>query len=345
MPNQIKSNYKAWEVKTQDFPETQILEEQIKFLIRFGILAPSGHNTQPWNFQLQTNVLKILICQERFLRENDIEGRQSYISMGALIENIVFAAHYYTMPYTLQLLPDQLSSKLIAIFKFDQTGKLPNHAGHLIHLIKERVSNRGKYLANLPEEAVLAELSKSNVEDIKISHLIGEAKNKLAKIMVAAQIQVMASKKFRSELSNYIKSNATNSHSGMPGFTLGIPAPVSFVADKLIKYFNLSRLSEKQDIKLLQTHTPCITVISTREDLPIDWINAGRALENFWLHCTKHGLACSPLAAAVQSPRHREDVQRLLNTDYYPQVIVRCGYPQNSVEHSPRYDLNSLIVK
>ncbi len=42
-------NYEAWDVQESDFPEKGT-EEQMEFLLRYAVLAPSGPNTQPWRF-------------------------------------------------------------------------------------------------------------------------------------------------------------------------------------------------------------------------------------------------------------------------------------------------------
>ena|SRR6056297_454819 len=38
------------------FPEHDPLAEQLAFLVRYAVLAPSGHNTQPWRFELRGGV-------------------------------------------------------------------------------------------------------------------------------------------------------------------------------------------------------------------------------------------------------------------------------------------------
>ena len=147
----------------------------------------------------------------------------------------------------------------------------------------------------------------------------------------------MDNPEFRKELSRFIKPNTTNSYFGMPGFTLGIPLLISYFASRLIKKFNLSKLSKKQDTELLTEHTPVIFIINSEKDGQSDWLEAGKIMENIWLTCTKQNLCCSPMAGAVQIPEYRKAVQKLLNTNFYPQVIIRCGYTSQQVRHSPRF--------
>jgi hypothetical protein len=40
----------AWHISESDFPQQGTPAKQLQFLIKYAVLAPSGHNTQPWLF-------------------------------------------------------------------------------------------------------------------------------------------------------------------------------------------------------------------------------------------------------------------------------------------------------
>ena len=54
MKSRQKDNYVAWDIDEKKFPRNGNLQDQIQFLIGYGILAPSTHNTQPWEFIVVT---------------------------------------------------------------------------------------------------------------------------------------------------------------------------------------------------------------------------------------------------------------------------------------------------
>lgn len=336
---ETKTNYSPWKIKIQDFPNTQPLQEQVKFFLQFALLAPSGHNSQPWTFKLNSNKVDILIKQDRFLAQNDKQGRQSYISFGCLLENLLIAADYFGFQSKISNFP---YPNCIATVEFVKIKRISNQPEHLINFIAKRSTDRGEYLAKKPEINVLSELKK-NLYNVTVSIVNDETKNALGKIMVEAGIKVMDNNNFREELSNFIKSNTTTSSYGMPGFTLGIPMPISFIASTLIKKINLSKVSKTQDFNLLTKSTPLILVLSTPEDSKESWVESGKALENLWLNITKLGLSCSALAAAIQVPNYREEVKKILKIDTNPQIILRCGYSKNPITHSPRFSLSELI--
>lgn len=47
-----QKNYLAWEVKVKDFYDQKTISDQLRFLVRFAVLAPSSHNSQPWMFEV-----------------------------------------------------------------------------------------------------------------------------------------------------------------------------------------------------------------------------------------------------------------------------------------------------
>ena len=42
----------SWDVNASDFPANGSDAEKLEFLVRYAVLAPSSHNSQPWLFDL-----------------------------------------------------------------------------------------------------------------------------------------------------------------------------------------------------------------------------------------------------------------------------------------------------
>ena len=64
-------NYKPWNININDFPSDGTEREKLIFLLNFAILAPSGHNSQPWNFSVSGNSISIFVDEKRSLSESD----------------------------------------------------------------------------------------------------------------------------------------------------------------------------------------------------------------------------------------------------------------------------------
>lgn len=342
----MKENYKPWEIKVTDFPVNAPLEKQIAFLVGFAVLAPSGHNAQPWRCQISSNVLKVFSVADRALKQSDPEERQLLLSFGCFLENLLIAGDYFGFKANVnyKFNPTGPSEEIFEI-SFSQVQSQTATPEHLIFQIPLRHSDRLKYQDKPADIESLNQLEKLAVGDLKLNLISDrEIKNKVAEIMSEAQVNSMEDGKFREELSHFVKSSFTKEKLGMPGFALGIPAPVSVFIPKIIKKVNLSKLSLKQDLNLLKDFTPVIAVLSSRQDDKTTWVEAGKIFEKIWLTGVKKDFAVSVWAAAVQEPKSRERLQKTLNNQFKPLVIFRLGYPKGLSKPSPRFSTKEICL-
>jgi hypothetical protein len=75
--------------------------------LRYGITAPSAHNTQPWRIELDSDTeARLYFDPKRALPGTDPPGRQVHISHGTLIEMTAIAATSLGYRTEVELLPD-----------------------------------------------------------------------------------------------------------------------------------------------------------------------------------------------------------------------------------------------
>lgn len=340
----MKKNYQAWHLKVSDFPEKGILRDQLIFLLRFAILAPSGHNSQPWNFIIENNVVDISVNEERSLSQSDPNRRQLLVSIGCALENFLIAAEHFGFSSEIRHFPQQENQNIVARVFLEKDRKEKKEPADLIHAILERRTNRNKYRERLPSQDFLSGIQKLSNKDVIVSVVVDKTtKASVADVVNAAQIEVMEEASFREELSHYIKSNLTKSKTGMPGFTLGMPLPISLIASRLIKRVNMSKKTMKKDDELLKLYTPVFVLVGTASDDNVSRVKAGQIFERIWLMATKEGLSCAPLAAGVQVGEYYKDLQKILGLSSRPQAFLRMGYCGKSVRHSPRFYVEEVL--
>lgn len=331
----MKPNYQAWEIDFEEFDRQPNQVEQLRFLLKFAVLAPSSHNSQPWKFQITGSKIYLLPDFDRALPHSDQNHRQLFISLGCALENLLVAADYYGFEASWIY---QEANHAIEV----SLNKVREHAdneNHLIFVIPKRHTNRNKYLEKLPDESFLEKLKSYSTPNSKIFFIKDkEAKNKIAEIVSEALIAAMDDTLFRKELSEYLKPNITNSPIGMPASGFGIPTPVSFVAPTLIRYVNMNKLSKKQDAALLKEHTPVFGVISTSEDNIKSWIEAGKLYQKVTLSAEQEGLKTAPMAVVIQIGDFYKALQRTLGIIQRPQVFFRIGYSDMISTYSPRLE-------
>src|SRR5262245_17573532 len=75
--------------------------------LRYGVTAPSSHNTQPWRIELDSDPeARVYFAPERPLPRADPPGRQGKISPGTLIEMTAIAATSFGYRTEVDVLPD-----------------------------------------------------------------------------------------------------------------------------------------------------------------------------------------------------------------------------------------------
>jgi len=89
----------VWNVNENDFPKNGEMDKKLKFLIRYAILAPSGHNSQPWRFLINNSSIEIWPEYERRRSAVDPDDRELYISLGCATKNLEVAANYFGMMF------------------------------------------------------------------------------------------------------------------------------------------------------------------------------------------------------------------------------------------------------
>jgi len=68
------------------------IDSESQKIIEYGTKAPSGHNTQPWKFEVSENEIKIHPDFVRALPIVDPDNHALYISLGCAAEKIILAA-------------------------------------------------------------------------------------------------------------------------------------------------------------------------------------------------------------------------------------------------------------
>ncbi|HET8797964.1 MAG TPA: nitroreductase, partial [Thermoanaerobaculia bacterium] len=82
-------------VDEAEFYEIEEPARQKEFLLRYAVLAPSGHNTQPWAFRAAGETVEVFADYSRRLPVADPHDRELMISIGAAIANLRIAAAHF----------------------------------------------------------------------------------------------------------------------------------------------------------------------------------------------------------------------------------------------------------
>jgi hypothetical protein len=130
----------VWKEEFKIMEDNQM--QQMKEIIRYATLAPSGHNTQPWKFSIDGNSIKIFPDFTRQLPVVDPDHRELYISIGCALENLVIAAGYAGYDSEVEYFPagEPEECLLVNLKRFKSAEN-----NILFQAIPERHTNRREY--------------------------------------------------------------------------------------------------------------------------------------------------------------------------------------------------------
>jgi hypothetical protein len=107
-------NQNVRDVLEQAFPEGAAIETQLRFLLRFAILAPSAKNSQPWAFSVRDNKVFVVADLGRSHPISDPDRRELYIGVGCALENLVVAAEHFGFQHCVSYFPHRWHSEVVA---------------------------------------------------------------------------------------------------------------------------------------------------------------------------------------------------------------------------------------
>jgi hypothetical protein len=347
--DQLGNNYELWYKKVPENCDS--IEELLPTLIDLANLAPSSHNSQPWKFESNesNNSLTIAPDLNRRLEASDPTDRQLYISVGAAVANVKVAARYYGWQVEEEILfnVDGTKSKQL-LFK---PGYQPNDEDKtLFRAIQQRVSSRRQHTGSPLSTNLIDFISKQGTvmgtevylvrKGDKGSAVTAQVPELVGSMMHEATGQVLQNSAFKAELSKFVHPNYTTSYDGMPAFGFGATTPVgdldSIDFPKIVLSGMLAQEAPRQELDLLVNHTSGISFICTHDDNPEFWLQAGETLELIALKATSEGFSVSPLAGLIEVPKIRQELRKVLKTNFYPQAMLRIGKPVSETHHSPR---------
>jgi len=336
-----------YEVDDQAFPWYDTLREQYTFLLRYAILAPSSHNTQPWKFGPSDEGIAVYADYSRRLPVADPGGRELVMGVGAAIMNLRVAAEHFGFGCRVDYNQSGDGKQPLAFVRLSPPPSLFPEEGapsQLFQAITRRHTNRNPFLmARLPEQIVtsLNELAGSGTASIFISR-DGALNQKVADLVAEADRAQLADSSFRKELAEWIRPNYTHKPDGITGASLGINDLVSVVNPWAMKTFDLGRLRAAKDRNLC-LEAPGLIVIHSEDSL-LHWVEVGELLERILLTLTKNSVQCSFFNMLTEVQPLRTRLRSLLEISSWPQVLLRVGYCLTEPAPSPRRPLEEVVL-
>jgi hypothetical protein len=330
-----------WRFDDDDFYELESPREQIEFLLRYAVLAPSEHNQQPWSFQITPQGVDVFADSTRRLPVVDPGNREMTISLGAAIANLRVAAAHFGFESTL-LFAESPAAGAVATIALRETSGPDARLKSLFGAIKRRHTNRTPFDDESIDPDALSTLLDVVDEYPDTFHVVfRQDKQRAADLIAFADQLLMADDAYRSELAACVH-RTDGADDGLAADSVGIPGPFGGAASFVIRHFDLGSLQAHRDRDLTMSATALLIV--TADDDAISLLQAGEALEYLLLTITQVGLQYSFLNAPIQRADLRDRVKMLAGSKRPAQLIVRIGHGQAVTHPSPRRPLAAVVA-
>jgi hypothetical protein len=321
-------------------------------LVRLAGLAASGHNMQPWIFEIKNDRISILPDYTRRLPVVDPQDRELWISLGCALANLELAARSMGMDAETVIQPD--GEEKLSVILGEANAPMDTD---LSAFIPVRQCHRGLYnMKFVPEQdrAVLMERGTLGAAQALLVN-DGDEVKKLQALVMEGDRQQYSDAAYIDELVESLRFNereALESRDGLFSACSGNPKVPRFIG-KLFVNTGMGDSQAEKDRQLIDSASGLILIV-TAGDIKSDWVAAGQTAQRMALQMSTLGIAHSYMNQPIEVAALRDEVQRfveegVMNNPWQkdalrtPQLLLRYGYADEPMPYSLRRSVDEGI--
>lgn len=335
-----------------------------------GLLAANGHNMQPWKIKLDevnSSIFYLYADSSKITPEVDPYARQMMLSQGSFLEYVKIAGEKLGTPVTITLFPEGVYDENKLYTSMDTypvakvtLGKATPQDTPLYDGIFLPDTNRGIYAKTFLQANAVSALTDTQ-EYPDISAVIYQTADQVQDIgliaMEAAEIEGNTSRVMK-ETEDIFRSNEYQKNKYRYGFsvegqgTKGIMKHLLQAVVTLFPSMNSGKAQTDNFINSTRTsieNTPAYLLLTTKDNNRQSQVEAGMLYSSYILKAHSLGLAMQPLSQALEEYTEMNTVYKNIHLQYGTgntiQMLLRVGYPEQSVPLSMRQDVESLLIK
>lgn len=319
----------------------------VNHLIYHATLAPSGHNTQPWRFSAEENIVRIYPDFNRSLPVVDPDNHALYISLGCALENLVISAKQDGLTSTADYFPEDEEEECIRVTLTEESTQKEQE---LFEAIPVRQSNRSMYDERKISPSDFDKLLQANISDM-VSVKTFDTNEKevepfIELVKQASKIQ-FSDKQFVEELISWIrftKNEIQTKKDGLSAKVMGFPYVPRWLGRIILKMVAKPSGEAARAEKQIRSSSHLFLFISKKNDKR-HWVETGRTFQRIALTAASLGIAHAHLnmPCEVESVRKKLSTHLGLNPDEQPVLLIRMGYAAE-VHRSTRRSLDEVLI-
>ncbi len=310
-------------------PMAAQLREPLASILTLAMRAPSGHNTQPWTVRVEGREHWIVgIEKSRRLPAVDPTARETCLSLGAFLENLILAAAHHGYGVDYRVIAVSPADADILDLRFRKT----NPSVQNLQRIQLRRTVRNGLLNEELKPADLKQVTAYG-EGLHYFPKGSAAAKYLAEGTVEANRKQAYREPAEEELADWIRWSAGDAAKHGNGLT---PASMEIegISGWYVSHFfdRSSVLSKsfrdttiKQVIERVAQGSGWL-VLSSADGAVSTLIETGRKMERMWLGLRELKIAIHPMTQMLEEAPWREQVAGHLVPGRAPQFLLRTGY-------------------
>ncbi|WP_034261606.1 Acg family FMN-binding oxidoreductase [Bacillus sp. J33] len=337
-------------------------------LAAHGILAPSGHNMQPWQVRLDPDpkIFYLYSDPNKLVPLADPLARQTLISQGTFLEYLQAAGERLGYKLEIELFPEgeydendlktSMKTKPVAKISIqpDKSKENPLYE-HLFKPDTNRSPYKDKELTS-QEIKTLKEIN--NEPDLKLEIFQSDSDRKTLGEFAVNGAKIESSlKRINEESANLFRANEYQKNKYRYGYSVegqGISGMKKHIMQGLITLFpaiNSEKTSADLFVKSTQTavdHTPAYAMIISKDNSRVSQIKAGRLYSRFVLKSHSLGIVVQPPSQVLEEyPEMKEQYEKIhakyAKDGYTIQMFVRIGSPTSASPLTMRQDVGDIL--
>jgi len=329
--------------------------------LRYGITAPSAHNTQPWRIEVVSDSeAQVYFDPDRLLPVTDPTGRQVHISHGTLLEMTAIAATHLGYRAEVELLPQ--GGMALAEYGTKPTAHVSLVADSQIDedpLFSQLLLRRSSRLSHTPQPITdderVAITTAASRPGVAPGWIPAQRMAEVIDLVVdgmGVEVRDHGTYEETNQWFRFSDAEIAAKGDGLNAHTTGMTGIGLFALRMLTRPGNwhswINRASYLSAFAKAARSTQALFTLVTPTNTMSDWIATGRSYMRAQLTAGGYNLRFHPVSQTLQEFEHmdrlRERMEGLVNVrpPAKLQMLVRVGHTEPPAL-SPRRDLESIV--
>jgi len=300
---------------------SQLLPTVFDQALASAVRAPSPHNTQPWRFVVEDDLIEVWLDRERVLTVADPDAREARLSCGAAALNLTICLRANGLATIVRMAPDPAEPDLLAVIRLDGNQKATQAERRLAEAVFRRHTNRRPLLDKPVPPAQRAALKSAALhEGGQVEYLDASGRYSTVSALVRRAEALQANDlAFQAEAAYWTRRPA-DSPDGVPTIASGPPPHAQGVVSLRASHANEDLPPREYE------REPLLAALLTRDKGPHAEVRAGMAMQRVLLTATAEGLATSFLSQPFETPQTRDSLHHIFDGLGQPHTLLRIGY-------------------